>query len=434
MSGTAAQPGVAAAELLTAPRTSQPNARSSGFVLDHNGLSMIISRRDFLISGAIVASGPLAAPAIAGAAQPSGSALDPSIAERLGELVDGAVAARSTPGIALSVWSHGNEVYFRNAGMANLESESAVAGTSVFRIGSLTKQFAAALVLKFVSSGALSLSDPAGKYLPFLARHEPFTVLELLNHTAGVRDGDYDTANFETHSQIEVAQRIARQTPFFDFRPGTAWLYSNANYMLIGAIIERVTGKDLAATAKELLFDPLGLGHTAFDASRDVVVGRVSGYTLTRTPERPFQNAEYLDVALAGAAGAMRSTASDLCRWQYVLFNGLALPSPLAAKMIVPGRLRNGKLAGTNRFSADDKPMGDTQYGLGLMLDSSSTVDKTLIVSHHGGINGFASFAASHLASGLGFACLCNVDTHPALPFRDIRRSVFAAWISHGGT
>lgn len=385
---------------------------------------MTISRREFLISGAILAGSAFTAPAISGvpAIVPK---LDHVDLERLGTLAEQSVSSFNTPGISLVIWKNGQEIYSHHAGLANLETRTRVTDPSVFRIGSLTKQFAAALILKLVAAGKLSLTDPVHTYLPFLDKYEPITILELLNHTAGVRDGDYDTTNLQSHSQIEQAQRIAQQEPFLDFRPGTAWLYSNANYILIGAIIEKVTGKSLADAGALLLFQPLGLQHTAFDTSSEIVLGRVSGYTPTGKPERPFQNAEYLDVALAGAAGAMRSTASDLCRWHHLLSLGNALPMSLAKMMTLPGRLRNGQLSSSNRFSEHDKPMGDTQYGLGLMLDNA-TLDGSLIANHHGGINGFASYLASHTSSDLTYACLCNADTHPGLPLRDIRRGVFA--------
>lgn len=385
---------------------------------------MTISRRGFLISGAILAGGAFTTPAISGVPSiaPEPERLD---LEGLDKLVVRAVSSFNTPGISLAIWKNGKEVHSQHAGLANVETGTNVVDASVFRIGSLTKQFAGALILKLVDAGKLSLTDPAHEYLPFLAKHESFSILELLNHTAGVRDGDYDTTSLKTHSQVEQAERMAQQDPFFSFRPGTAWLYSNANYILIGAIIERATGKSLAEVASTLLFQPLDLLHTAFDSPGDIVLGRTSGYTPTGNPDSPFQNAEYLDVSLAGAAGAMRSTASDLCRWQHALFHGDVLPMPLAKTMTLPGRLRNGQLSSTNRFSENDKPMGNTQYGLGLMLDNT-TLDGSLIANHHGGINGFASYLASHPASRLTYACLCNADTHPGLPFRDIRRKVFA--------
>ena len=386
---------------------------------------MSISRRSFLALSAATTASPVARAITASSDSPTTPTGTRSGLERLDALAQGAVSSRSTPGIALSVWKGGKQTHSCTVGMANLECGSRVTDASIFRIGSVTKQFTAALILKLVSAGKLSLSDPAQEHLPTLSTHEPFTVLELLNHTAGVRDGDYDTAGLRQHTQIEVAERIAGQKPFFDFRPGTAWLYSNANYILIGAVVEQVTGMPLAEAAARLLFDPLGLEHTAFDTAADVVTGRVSGYTPTDVPNTPFQNAEYVDARLAGGAGAMRSTASDLCRWHHALFHENILPDALTATMTMPGKLRNGQLATTNRFSSADSAMGDAQYGLGLFLDNA-TRDESLIAGHHGGINGFASYLASHPSSGLSYACLCNADTHPGLPFRDIRRTVFS--------
>ena len=386
---------------------------------------MPFSRRDFLIASAALAIVPVTGSARAKRISSIVPTLDRGDMEQLDALIDAAVAQGNTPGIAFSLWRDGEEIHTRTAGLANLETATPVIGASVFRIGSLTKQFAAAIVLKLVAAGQISLADPARKFLPFLGKHEPFSVLELLNHTAGVHDGDDEIGKPQTLTQVELAERIAAQSQFFDFSPGTAWLYSNANYLLVGAIIEQVTGKPLAEVAGSLLFAPLSLRDTAFDAGSDVVAARASGYTPTGSSERPFQNAEYLDVTQAGAAGAMRSTASDLCRWHHALFHSRVLPAEFAAQMTMPGRLRNGELAGTHRFSENDKAMGDTQYGLGFMLDKA-TRDKSLIVSHHGGINGFAAYLATHVPSGLSYACLCNADTHPGLPFRDIRRKVFA--------
>lgn len=385
---------------------------------------MPFSRRDFLLSS-VIAAAAASAPAVARRATAvpvSSTSLDTG---RLEALMEHAVSTRATPGVALAVWRNGKEVLSRFAGVANLETVARVDRDSVFRIGSLTKQFAGALILKLASEGKLSLSDHAHKYLPFLAGHAAFTILELLNHTAGVHDGEGDGSNAPRRSQLDLARKIALQDPFFDFPPGTAWLYSNANYSLVGAIIEQVTGESLAVAAARRLFQPLSLEHTAFDSPDEIVAGRVSGYTPTEAPDRPFQNAEYIDVSQAGAAGAMRSTVADLCRWHHALFHEGFIAAPLLSMMTTPGKLRNGKLASTHRFSANDKPMGDTQYGIGLMLDRE-TRDRSPIVAHHGGINGFASYLASHLPTGFTYACLCNADTHPGLPLRDVRRTVFA--------
>lgn len=382
------------------------------------------SRRRFLGAAAWLAGGAsMPALGLAGGRPAASGRFD---AARLDDILDAAVATRQTPGVAMAVWRRGEPLYRRAVGSANLETASGLGTDSVFRVGSVSKQVTAALVLRLVGQGRLGLDDAARTYLPVLSDHAPFSVRELLNHTAGVRDGDYDTRADHTLSHLEQAERIAAQSPFFDFPPGTAWLYSNAGYLLVGAIIEKVTGLPLAKAAAEELFEPLGLRHTAFDRSGEIVPGRVSGYTPTGETAVPFENAAWLDVGLAGAAGALRSTAEDLCRWQQALWWGGALPRNFARPLAVAARLRDGRLAREARFAERDRAMGETDYGLGLMLDRG-TRDGSLILGHHGGINGFAAYAASHPASGLSYACLCNADTHPGLPLRDVRRAVLAA-------
>lgn len=92
--------------------------------------------------------------------------------------------------------------------------------------------------------------------------------------------------------------------------------------------------------------------------------------------------------------------------------------------MIAPGMLRNKRKASTNRFSPNDKMMSSVDYGLGLLIDHESSNDQSAIIHHHGGVMGFASMLVSHPASGLTYACLCNADTNPKLPFRELRRAI----------
>lgn len=384
--------------------------------------AMNLSRRQLLCSSVGIAGHILLGPSLA--SETTASA--PTASDRmraLGATIDASIASKSTPGVALTVWRDGREIYSRYAGLANLETGTLVSPQSVFRIASLTKQFTAALALRLASDGKLSLDDDVRKHLPFLAERAPFSIRELLQHTAGIRDGDYPTDGATT--QVALAERIACMEPFFDFAPGTAWQYSNAGYILVGAVIEKVTGLALPEAAARLLFKPLSLVKTAFDDEADVVPGRVTGYTPTEKTEIPFRNAEYLDVSIAGAAGAIRSTATDLCRWHYLLFGGAYLPPAMVKSMLAPGRLRNGELAGNRRHNPQDAHMSATQYGLGFYLDRA-TVDGHPIAGHHGGINGFAAYLASHPSSKLTYACLCNADTNPGLPLRDARRGVFA--------
>jgi len=224
-------------------------------------------------------------------------------------------------------------------GLANLETNSPVTKASVFRIGSLTKQFTAAAVLRLCSEERLKLDDPVGRYLPFFAHLSPVTLRELLQHTGGLHSNDESEPSVTSigeKTQLQLAQEITTQSKVFDFAPGTAWLYSNANYIVLGAVVEvlgavveQISKKSLRRAAEELLFDPLSLSATSFDGSADVVLGRVSGYSPQAASKPPYIHAPYIPISEAGGAGAMRSTVGDLCHWHHALLSAQLFPFKL---------------------------------------------------------------------------------------------------------
>jgi CubicO group peptidase (beta-lactamase class C family) len=338
-----------------------------------------------------------------------------------------AIAARACPGVQLALAVEGLILFSQRYGFSNLETRSPVGPASVFRIGSITKQFTAAAMLKLSETGRVSLDDPAARYLAFLRPLKPFTIRELLHQTAGLHSDEAEPAPAGPmhRSQLDLARDIAMQAVPFDFDPGTAWHYSNANYIMLGAIVEAVTGMSLAAALAALVIRPLGLARTAFDNPAEIVRGRASGYSPVDGKPGQFVNADCVDVTQAGGAGAMRSTAEDLCRWHHGLLGGRLLGKEALATMLAPGRLRDGRLSGANRFSADDGHYGDVQYASGLLVSPPRVRDPTVL--HYGAINGFAAVLETHLERRATIAVLCNADMNSELPFRAIRRSVAAA-------
>lgn len=338
-----------------------------------------------------------------------------------------ALKAGACPGIALQIARHGQTLYAKPYGWSNLETDTPVAAGSVFRIGSITKQFTAALVVKLAAQGRLSLDAPAAAYLPFFPDDRPFTVRELLNHTAGLHDGETPCpcGSATAKSQLDLARDIAAQKKLFDFAPGTAWLYSNTNYVVLGAVVEKVTGLPLAEAAASIVFRPLGLPATAFDTVEAVVPGRVDGYSPVDGKPGTFAHAAYIDVAQAGGAGAVRSDTGDLCRWHHALFANRLFDAGHVRLMTTPGRLRDGRPSGSHRFSpADDRAYGDVQYGMGFLLPPP--VDGHRSVMHYGFIDGFAGCLETYPDQGLTLAILCNADMGPGIAeaFRDLRRIV----------
>ncbi|MGH6875888.1 MAG: serine hydrolase domain-containing protein [Rhizomicrobium sp.] len=378
------------------------------------------SRREFMGAVPAVATGLVAPNAIAGRRRAKDR-----FAASAGSAIQSALKAGASPGAAVAIWRNGTVEYATARGTANLETGTPTSAAHIFRIGSLTKQFTAAAIVKLSAQGRLKLDDPVARRLDFFSKLPPVTLRELLTQTAGLHSDETAPvclpANRRSVSQIALARAIAAQAKPFDFPPGTAWLYSNANYIVLGAIIEEITGSALAEAMQSLVFAPLGLKDTAFDNSADVVRGRASGYT-PGDKGGSFVHPDYIPIEEAGGAGAMRSTADDLCAWHHRLLNAELFDSTRVEEMVTPGRLRDGQLSGTHRFLPTDAAYGDTQYGFGLLLPPPTKGERSIL--HYGAINGFAACLETYVDLGLTLAVLCNADMNPQLPIRPIRRLV----------
>lgn len=332
-----------------------------------------------------------------------------------------AIAQSACPGIQIAIAHAGRIEYSRGFGLADLRLRTPVGRRSVFRIGSLSKQFTAAAAIKLVSAGGLDLNAPIAHWLPFMSRLPVTTALELMHHTAGFHSDEGSAPLPGAPSQVELAQAIANQAQPFDFPPGSAWHYSNANYIVLGAIIEAVSGKPLSEAYIELLFAPLDLSRTRMDRSGDVVAHRVTGYSKNNERGEFSQVAEF-DIAQAGGAGALRSTAEDLCRWHGALFGGHVLDDQGLQTMISPGRLRDGRLSGANRFAPDESQYGDVQYAGGLLISAPGVSNPSFL--HYGYIDGFSAMLQTYTRQHLTVAVLCNGDPGPNLPFRGVRQAL----------
>ena len=378
---------------------------------------MSLSRRAVLGAAAGTAGAAFSAP---------GRAQSRALSAGVDAAVLAALDVGACPGMAVAIGRRGAPLFVKDYGLANLETGSAVDSHSSFRIGSLTKQFAAAAAVKLASSGRLDLDEACSKYLTAFASAERFSIRELMTHTAGVSEEASPSSPVGAqgpNSSIALAQDIAAQPKLFDFPPGTAWLYSNANYIVLGAVIEQITGQPLAAALDELVFQPLGLKSLAFDTVSAVVPGRVSGYSPTEEASR-FINAAHIEIADAGAAGAMRGSATDLVNWHHLLLSGALFDQAHVRELLTPGRLRDGRLSGANRFSEQDAGYRDTQYALGLLVPPTSELGP--VIQHYGYINGFSACLETYTDHGVTMAVLCNGDVGPHMPFRGICRAVVA--------
>ncbi|MCR6664068.1 MAG: serine hydrolase [Luteimonas sp.] len=296
------------------------------------------------------------------------------------------------PGMAVLV-ARGDEVLYRGAcGKASLELGVPLSPDQVFRIGSVTKQFAAAAALKLAEDGKLALSDPLTKFVPGYPGGDEVTVEMLLNHTSGIRSYTdmssimAGTGIMQDLSTEKLIDSFKDEKP--DFGPGEGWHYNNSGYVLLGAVIEAASGQPWHVYLDEAFFKPLDMAHTGYGKDTDAVIpGHVGGYT--RNGEQ-WAQAKYISMTQPHAAGALVSTVDDLLKWNRALHEGKVLRDDSYRAMVTP----TGKAVANH-------------YGHGIVV---GTLRGESLLQHGGGIFGFSSYLLYLPDSDTTVAVLYNAD------------------------
>lgn len=294
------------------------------------------------------------------------------------------------PGAAVLI-ARGDEILFRDTrGLADIKTGRALKPDDVFRIGSVSKQFTAVGLLTLVESGKVSLDDPLSKYVPGFPNGEHITVLELLNHTSGVKNYTAIPGFIKgpVEKDLTTTQLIAAfKDEKTDFAPGEGWAYDNSGYVLLGAVIEAASGKPWHEYLRITLFEPLGLTHTGYGADPKAVAKQVAGYSQR---DGKFVVSKQISMTIPHAAGALLSNVDDLMKWNRALHEGRVLKNASYTQMITP----IGKAV-------------DRGYGFGI---EQGTVRGQKTLGHSGGIFGFASMLDYVQGPDISVVVLQNSD------------------------
>ena len=371
---------------------------------------MVLDRRAALAALAAAAFAPAAA---AAPKKLPGRAAKPGLWGEADRLAQKIVDGRLSPGVSICVTKHGRTIYDRSPGLANIETQTPMTARSVCRIGSITKQFTAAAILLLAEDGRLSIDDALAVYLPDFPRARDLPLRRILSHTAGL--GNYTEEPLPQflkdiradRSTAELVAWMASSKDLQHSEPGTAWRYSNTGYVLLGAVVERASGKGYGDFLNQRIFKPLGLSDTALDHNKDVVPHRAGGYSIDVRAPTGFDKASFISMTAPGGAGALRSSAADLCAWHTALLGGKVLKPESLKAMTRPAVLNNGELP--TGPGPGGKPVA-IRYGFGLEIDD---VPGHHSVGHNGGIPGFSSVLLSLPDDGVSIAFIRNCDGGP---------------------
>lgn len=308
-----------------------------------------------------------------------------AVKARLEQVAQSYTAGNAYMGTVLVV--DGDKVLLdKGYGMADLGWGNANAPDVKFHLGSLTKQFTAALVLLLQEDGKLKIDDPVSKYLPDTPKTwEKITLAELLGHTSGI-------PNFTDMKEFGVwrmsPHTVDEELAFFkdkplDFEPGSKFAYSNSNFEVLGAVIEKVSGKKYVDMLQERILTPLGMKDSGLDTDELILPRRAQGYMQGKDG---LVLARSESMTVPWAAGSMYSTTGDLLKWEHGLFGGKVLNADSLKAMTTPGK---------------------GNYGLGVFI---SDKDGVKVVDHGGGIEGFNTHLAYVPEKRIAIVVLGNVN------------------------
>jgi CubicO group peptidase (beta-lactamase class C family) len=340
----------------------------------------------------------------AGAPAPAGdaaAAVDLARLPRADAVIREELRAQQIPGLGIAVIDHGAVIFARGYGYANIEHQVPVITDTVFQSGSVGKQFTSAAVMLLVQDGKLSLDDPITRYLPEAPpTWTAIRIRHLLTHTSGIRDYGYE-ASYDTRRAVTEAElvRLACAQPL-EFQPGERYSYSNAGYVLLGAILDRIGGRHYSEVLRDRVFKPLGMDSARLIDEAAIGPHRAAGYHLL---QGRISNQDWVAPEQNTTAdGSLYLSIKDMIAWDRGLRAGAILSVDSWRQVYTPVTLNSGNT-----------------YPYGFAWDVYTNGGQQ-VHAHSGGVSGFATYIVRYLGDDLSIIVLTNLED--ADPERIARR------------
>ena len=337
------------------------------------------------------------------------AATHPAVADDVDRKVDAFVQRelqrQRIPGVAVGVYRDGKLTRAQGYGLANVEWDATVTPDTIFQSGSVGKQFTATAMMMLVEEGKVGLDDPLRKYFPDAPETwNDIKVHNLLSHTSGL--SEYETGPRTKvggpfyirmdFTEDELYKKIAEMP--MDFKPGEDWSYRNTNYVLLGILIHKVTGKFYGDFLQERIFRPLGMSRTRIISEADIIPRRAAGYQLVKGE---LKNQDWVSPSLNSTAdGALYFTVEDLQKWDAALYTEKLLKKASLDRMWTVEKLNNGKPNKAN-------------YGFAWEINS---VNGHRVIEHGGAWQGFTTYIARYVDDRLTVVALTNLDSGHSNP------------------
>lgn len=316
-----------------------------------------------------------------------------NMAARIDSIILTGFGSKNEPGGVFMVAKNGKTIYRKAFGKANLELNTDMTPDQVFQIGSMTKQFTAIAILMLEQQGKLNVNDPVSKYIRDYPSGDQITIHHLLTHTSGIKDFT-KMKSLQTIAQKEMKPEM--MVDFFknepvDFAPGEKFEYNNSGYVVLGYIIELVSGQTYEDFIRKNIFDKAGMSNSYYASDRKLIPKRAYGY---HQKEHGFVNKTVISFSVPFSSGSLMSTADDMLKWQQALNSNTLLNAAETQKAFQKYRLNNGE---------------EFTYGYGWHLkDIDGIPDR----EHGGSIFGFKSMGIYIPKEDMYVIGLSNCDCH----------------------